>query len=442
MKNNVKVILVVCLLLVLMLLAAGCSQEETPYQLNDAENYTVSVKYDAGNGTFTTNTSVIVDSYNISELKINAEGEAQAALIAPESTARGKNAFTAVNNGYFLAGWYTQRTETGIDAKGNPTYTYGGKWDFENDRLAVDPNGTYTASEPVLTLYAAWVPLFEVRFLDLATGEELGSHSFNPVTSGQILVPQWDQQTGAIEMYDFPEKSGYTYEAAYYDAAGTQAVDTDTLQHPGAVDEATGTVENAVLDVYVDFMEGEWYHIYNAEQFLDNASVKGSYVIHADLDFTDEIWPTSLMYGVYSGTIQGNGHTFSGITIEQTNNSKTNAGLFGSLTETAAIADLHLQNVTFTIKSGTRMAGTSYGLLAGTVSDKAAVTGVTIADSRLQIDSSAYFGTEDYVIGLVCGLGTTDIDESGITAEAVGAAPESIVITVTDGTVTVAPAAN
>ena len=107
-----------------------------------------------------------------------------------------------------------------------------------------------------------------------------------------------------------------------------------------------------------------------------------------------------------------------------------------------AISDLHLQNVTFTIKSGTRMAGTSYGLLAGTVSDKAAVTGVTIADSRLQIDSNAYFGTDDYVIGLVCGLGSTDIDPSGIIAEVVGAAPESIVITVTDGTVTVAPSAN
>ena len=141
-------------------------------------------------------------------------------------------------------------------------------------------------------------------------------------------------------------------------------------------------------------------------------------------------------------TIEGNGHTFSGITLEQTNNSKTSAGLFGSLTETAAITDLHLQNVTFTVKSGTRMAGTSYGLLAGTASDKAVLTGVTIADSCLQIDSSAYFGTEDYVIGLVCGLGHTDIDSSGITCEAVGAAPESIVITVTDGTVTVAPAAN
>ena len=442
MKCNVKAILIACLLVVLMLFAAGCSQTETPYQQNDAENYTVSVKYDANGGTFTTNTAVIVDSYNVSTLKTNAEGDAQVALIAPDSTARGKNAFTAINNGYFLAGWYTQRTENGTDANGNPAYTYSGKWDFENDRLAVDPSGTYTSAEPVLTLYAAWVPLFEVRFLDLATGEDLGSYAFNPITAGDVLLPQWDTETGAIEMHHFPAKSGYTFSAAYYDAAGSQAVDTLALNHPGVVDEATGTAKNAVLDVYVEWMAGEWYHIYNVEQFLDNASVKGSYVIHADLDFTGEIWPTSLMYGNFSGTIQGNGHTFCGIAIEQTNNSKTNAGLFGTLTETATITDLQLQNVTVTIKSGTRMAGTSYGLLAGTVSDKATCTGVTIADSHLQIDSNAYFGTEDYVIGLVCGLGNPGIDASGITCEAVGAAPESIVITVTDDTVTVAPAAN
>lgn len=441
MKFSVKMCLVVCLLLALVLFAAGCGKEQTPYQVNDAENYTVSVKYDAGSGTFTTNTSVIVDSYNVSELKTNAEGKAEVALVAPESTVRGKNAFTAVNNGYFLAGWYAERTENGTDANGNPAYIYGGKWDFETDRLTVDPAGEYTASQPVLTLYAAWVPLFEVRFLDLTSGDALGSYTFNPADGGDLRVPAWNEETGAIEMYEFPGKAGYTYAAAYYDAAGTQAV-ADTLAHPGAVNDQTAVAENPVLEVYVDWTEGEWYHIYNTEQFLDNASVNGSYVLHADLDFTDEIWPTSLMYGTFSGTIQGNGHTLSGIVIEQTNNSKTNAGLFGSLSETASITDLKLENVTVTIKSGTRMAGTSYGLLAGTISQEAVLTGVTIADSCLQIDSSAYFGTDDYVIGLVCGMGDPGIDHSGITCSAVGAAPESIVITVTDGTVTVTPAAN
>lgn len=440
MKNNVKAILIACLLLALTLFAAGCGKVQTPYQQNDADNYTVSVKYDANGGSFTTNTPVIVDSYNLSTMKTNSEGKVELALIEPENAQRGKNAFTAVNNGYFLAGWYAERTENGTDAGGNPVYTYGGKWDFAGDRLEVDPNAVHTSSEPVLTLYAAWVPLFEVKFYALDSGEELGSYSFNPTNGEQLSVPVLDEESGAYEMYHFPERSGYTYEGCYYDEAGTKAVTTEALTHPGTVDLATAQAENPVLNVYVDWMEGEWYHIYNVEQFLDNASVNGSYVLHADLDFTDKNWPSSLMHGTFNGTIEGNGHTLSGITMEQTNNAKTATGLFGGLGETASITDLNLQNVTLTIKKGTRMAGSSFGLLAGTVSESTQLQNVTIADSRLLIDSSAYFGTDDYVIGLVCGMGQTSVDDSGITCEATGDAPESIVITVTDGTVTVAPA--
>lgn len=441
MKNTVKTILIVCLLLTLMLLAVGCGKVQTPYQQNDADDYTVSVKYDAGVGSFTTNTHVIVDAYNVTQMNTNANGKAELALIEPENPGRGKNAFTAVNNGYFLAGWYTERTENGTDENGNPLYTYGGKWDFAQDRLEVDPNGTYTSTEPVLTLYAAWVPLFEVKFYALDSGEELGSYSFNPTTDEALSLPVLDEETGAYEMYKFPTRNGYTYKQAFYDAAGTQKITTEALSHPGTVDTASAQAENPVLDVYVDWTEGEWYHIYNVEQFLDNASVNGSYVLHADLDFTDENWPSALMHGTWNGTIEGNGHTISNITLEQTNNSKTATGLFGGLGQNASITDLQLQNVQLTIKKGTRMAGTSFGLLCGTASESAVLSNVTIADSRLLIDSSAYFGTDDYVIGLVCGMGQTNVDDSGITCAATGDNPESIVITVTDGTVTVTPAA-
>jgi hypothetical protein len=188
--------------------------------------------------------------------------------------------------------------------------------------------------------------------------------------------------------------------------------------------------KDSVLKVYVSWTEGEWYHIYNVEQFLDNASVGGSYVLHADLDFAGEIWPSSLMYGNYTGTIEGNGHTMKNITLEQTNNSKVNAGLFGNLTEAAALKDIAFENVTFTIKAGTRVAGTSYGLLAGTISDEAEISGITVADSRLLIDSGCYFGADDYVIGLLCGMGKADVDTASITCEATGTDPKNVKITV------------
>ncbi len=412
MNRKMKQFLTGCLLLA-VLLFAGCQEQQTPYEINNAEGYNVSVKYDANGGIFTTNTSVIMDTYNLSEVK--TEGStAKIALIAPDNAARGNDAFAPVNNGYFLAGWYTERQESGSG------YTYSGRWNFEEDVLELDATAAYSSQEPVLTLYAAWVPLFQVDFRDMESGEMLGSYTYDPTLEAQLGVPAWDEETGAIEMYKFPVREGFTFENAYYDENGTEPV-SGTLVHTGAVDYASGTAVDNVMTVYTSWMEGEWFHIYNVEQFLDNASVGGSYVIHADLDFAGEIWPTSLMYGNFSGTILGNGHTFSNIEITQTNNSKNNAGLFGRLAETAVISDLSLDNVTFTIQSGTRVAGTSYGLFAGSIADTASVTNVQIANGLLQVDTRCYFGVDDYVIGLLCGMGNADlVDYSGIRCAVVG----------------------
>lgn len=439
--NRITKAILLCLLLgVTVLFAAGCSKEPTPYQVNNADNYTVSVKYDANGGTFTTNTSVIVDSYDLSQVKTDGEGKAQIALIPPESEQRGKNAFTAVNNGYFLAGWYTEM-EAACAADGSTQYIYSGKWDFESDKLSLDPAGSYNAETPVITLYAAWVPLFEIEYYDLTTGELLKEVSYNPAQDGQIELPQWNETTGAIDMKDIPAKEGFTFNALYLDADGKQEITDTAIDHAGTVDYATATVTDATMKLYVDWTEGEWYRIYTAEQFADNASLDGSYEIFADLDFSEEVWPTVMMYGTFTGTIKGNGHTISNVILEQTNNSKTAAGLFGQISETAQISDLTFNKVDFTIKSGTRVAGTAYGLLAGVISEKAQLTGVQITESVLKIDSDCYFATDDYSIGLLCGMGTAPIAIDGIACEAAGNNPENIVVTVTDGTVTVTPAA-
>ena len=395
---NLKSKIMLMVLLLVAALAAGCSQEATPYEINNAEGYSISVKFDANGGYFGTNTTVIVDSYNPQEAP-----SAGIALLPPDDERRGIDAYDAQNPGYFLAGWYAERTET------ENGYTYSRKWNFETDRLTVDQGAGYSADEPVMTLYAVWIPKFTVNFYDRASGQLLDTAQINPDQADEILVPQWDEKTGTIEMYDFPQREGYTFATAYYDAEGKLPVDTPAVNHPGTVNESTGQAENANLDVYLDWTEGEWYRIYNVEQFLDNASVSGNYEILADLDFEGEIWPTSLMHGNFSGVILGNGHTFSNITVVQTNNAKSNTGLFGALTETSQLRDVRFENVSMTIKGGTRVAGSSFGLLAGTISGQAELTNVKIENSFLQIDASAYFGTDDYVIGLVCGMGSVDI---------------------------------
>lgn len=418
------------LLLITVLLFAGCG-EENPYAVNDSENFTVSIRFDANGGSFTTtDTRTITDSYNIADMAVNAEGKVEIPLLNPGDKTR-KDACTAAKDGYFLAGWYAQRTE---NADG--TYTYAQPWDFANDRVQVEQGGTYTSEEPVLTLYAGWVPEFTVEYYDRADGSLIGTYNFSPASGMEIQIPAWDEESGALEMFKFPKRTGYTLESISYDLEGQQIVDTQTITHPAVLDAASATVTDGTLKLYTTWREGEWYRITSAQQFAKNYNPQGCYDILADLDFTDATWPTALMHGNFSGKINGNGHTISNVSLLQTDNSRLHTGLFGNLTEGAVIQDLTFDKVSLTVKGGARVAGASFGLLAGTVSSDAQVTSLAVTDSQLLIDSRCYFAFEDYVIGLLCGTGDVEADASGITCAATGDNPEKVNITVNDSTVT------
>lgn len=429
MKLRIKSILLAVLCLVAVIFITGCKADESPYEINNEENYTVSVKYDANGGIFTTNTAVIVDSYNITDMNKNSDGMVEISLLSPDDSNRGNDAFVAINNGYFLAGWYEQRVEN-KDSEGNISYTYADKWDFTTSTLKVDPNKEYKSEEPVVTLYAAWVPMFKYEFYTAGTDELVGSYSFNPNVEKELSVPAWDEETGAIEMYKFANKSGFTFDKAYYDADATQPIEGETLVHPGYVDVETGLAVDPVLKVYVEWLEGEWYRISTAEQLADNASVKGCYDIVADLDFDGESWPTAFMTGNFVGEIRGNGHTIKNVDFVYNNNSKVNAGLFGNLTEESKISDVIFENVNFTIKASMLKVDTGLGLFAGNISSNAQISNVKILNSKMNIDSGCHFGINNYFIGLVCGVGNPDvIEEAEITCSVVGDNPELLIIT-------------
>ncbi len=434
MKNKIKVLLLVVTAAACMV---ACGGKKTPYQVNDSENYSVSVRYDANGGFFTTDTSIIVDSYNISGNKVNSDGKVSLALRPTDDPTRGNDAFKVTKNGFIFAGWYTERIES-KDAVGNVTYTYKDKWDFAKDLLEVDTNKNHSAEKPVLTLYAAWVPAFTVEFYSLGTNELIGSVNYDPTVTDGLEIPAWDTKTGAMKMKDFPKKSGYTFNGVYFDAEGTNLVEGEKVAHTGKINYENGTATGNVMKLYVDWKEGEWYQIHSAEQFVDNANLNGCYEILADLDFTDEIWPTMFVYGNFNGVINGNGHTFKNIAIEQTNNSKNNAGLFGSLSEKANVNNLTFDTVSFVIKSGTRVIGTNYGLLAGTISSEAEITDIKIVNGAIMIDSSCFFSIDDYSIGLVCGMGDWNVvPDADITCTATGNNPESVKITISGNQVTV-----
>lgn len=428
------------MLLATVFFAAACSSESTPYDDNNAAGYTVSVRYDANGGFFATSTSVIMDSYNISGMSAGSNGMVSLGLLAPEDSRRGSSdTFVATKNGYFLAGWYTARMES-TDSQGNTVYTYSGKWDFSTDVLEVDPNKTYTSSEPVMTLYAAWVPMFEINFVTRGTEEVVGTYTFNPLTTGDIKVPQWDPKTGAMEMYRFSQKKNCTFNGAYYDAAGTQPIE-DVVIHTGVILE-NGTADGYSMNVYVDWLEGNWYHISTAEQLRKNADPAGHYILEADLDFADENWPSIFATGSFSGSIEGNGHTIRNVTFNQTKMDAENTGLFGTLQSGCKIENVTFENVTFTVERGFNRAA-NYGLLAGSIYEGATLTGVQIKGSTLLIDSGARFASDDYAIGLVCGAGKANlVSGAEISVGITGRNPEKYTVSVdADGNTVVVTAA-
>ena len=436
MKNFKRLFL--CLTLVAIgLLTAACGAKETPYEVNNTEHYTVSVKFDANGGYFHTNTTVIMDSYNPSQLPKDEGGNAYIALIPPTDEAR-TDKFNVLRNGYFLVGWYQERTVT-TDENGVEQYTYSGKWDFEKDTVSVDLAGKYSAENPVLTLYAAWLPIFEIEYYSLDSGELLSSVKYNPTEADVITLPVWDKETGTLNLNSVPAREGFTYKAMYLDAERSLPVTTETLQHTAAINYENATAENTTMKLYVDWDKGNWYQIYTAQQLMNNASLDGCYKIMADLDFTDAYWPAVFseqdMTQAFNGQIIGNRHTISNVVLERMNADR--GGLFGTLGAAAKIEGLTFDRVEYILGGYVRMPGSAYGVVCGNADEGVTITDVQVTNSVLKIDTEIMIDTDDYGIGLVCGRGAIPVDFAGVTCEKTGETPDKIVINVTDNTVSV-----
>jgi hypothetical protein len=424
MNKKLKLTLLLLALTVSLVLMSACGAEPSQYEKYDSQGYTVSVKYDANGGSFGTNTSVVCDTYNPSLLDVNESGKAELILLPPDSSVR-NNPSSVKNSGYFLAGWYSVR-EPILDSEGNhldydgnvakdtgktPAYTYSGRWDFEDGRFEIDPDGSYSSASPVLTLYAAWVPEFTFEFHTMA-GELIDTLRVNPLVSSELTLPEW--KGGKMVYNDFPTSAGKTFNAAYLGAADGERINEKTLVHTGVFDPADASYSENVVRIFVDYLDGEWYYVSSADELISNANPSANYVLTDDLDFEGKSWPLS---GTFRGSIHGEGHSIKNITVSQGSISN-NGGIFATVASGATIENLSFENATYRLMKGSRTNGAKFGLLAGTVADGATVTGVTL-DGKILISPDALIPT-DYSIGLVAGLGydKTGIDYSHITVEA------------------------
>ena len=423
--TKIKLTALLAALITVLCILTGCSQWELPYEGLNSEGYTVSVRFDPCGGAFANTENVqVVDVFRLADAKKDASGNYQLKLITPDDSRRGDRAFSISKNGCFFAGWYREcspRTDASgnpLDAYGRPTsesgleqgYTYSGLWNFESDTLSV-PEGNYSSEEPLMTLYAAWIPYFNFEFY-----VQNESGSFDLYESKQLIeldIPAWDLSTGKLNMNSFPEIDGKTFEGAFLDEAMTKPI---TKKLTGDIDYEHGISATEKICVYTKFAEGDWYRISTAEQFVKNSKLGGCYYIEADLDFTGLNWSAALAGGAFTGKIEGGGHKFSNITFIQADNSKTNGGLFGSLASGASLRGVSFENIKYTLGAGSRMQAPHFGLLCGQLSADAALDSVSVSGSEFIISGDIY--PQEYTLGALVGNGDNrGVSLSGISVK-------------------------
>ena len=420
MKKIFKNVFTAALFLIMMLSLCACSDNwEAPYASLVQDGFTVSVRFDANGGMFAgTNDVSIVDVYSPSNSVSCPDGSVGFYLLSPDNPLRAEGTFSISRNGYFLAGWYTQCSPR-VDDNGEPLdeygvlcsisgreqgFTYSGLWDFDTDLLIVDASKSYTAEEPAQILYAAWIPYipYEIYGQDASGQWSL----IDTVRTIDLEVPEWNEKSGKLDLKKIPTVDGMTFDAAYLSADLSQPI-TETIRGTDSyVDYETGTLNVEAVPIFTTWLEGSWYKIYTAQQFYNNSRLDGNYLICADIDFEGAVWSPTLVKGKFTGKIYGNGYTFSNITAAQADSSQIYGGLFGTLESGAVIENLTFENVSLTVEAGSRMQGAAFGLLTGSLSSGAELTGVTV-NGTLFISENCY-PQSDYTIGLLCGSGSTD----------------------------------
>lgn len=415
----------------------------------------ISVTYDGSGGNILGGSNVsIVDMFNPDKYPADADGYVHIKLREPTDPARphagagsggSAGSITVSRQGYSLVGWYQTRNydlkdgkvvdEAGnvltekdgdwylvttndkgeeIEEKAIPAYTYSDPWDFKSDRVDFKKG----EERYDMTLYAAWVKLFEFEYYykptEASDWTKFGTTNFNYIQaqktgddSDVVYVPDWSEETGRMDhshgKYSFPALRDMTFKAAYSDEACMQPVTLENpLRHAGSVDFETAKAVDSVQKVYVEFDEGNYYRISKASQFADIGDATGYYTILNDLDFMCEVsegaltfpkdssrWPATLMTAEFTGRIEGEGGKpvkFKNVGAQYSVGNReagdysnaTLGGLFGRIKEGASIKNVTFENVIFDIQVATSNLASEFGMFAGEIEEKATLENVTI----------------------------------------------------------------
>lgn len=464
------------------LVLGACSGNEDLYQSYRDEGYVYTVIFDSNGGMLASNANTRV-KYLLQESDV----EKGCRIFAPsDRTALGNDFTTCSWDGHFLSGWF-KNSEERKDANGNPVddfgavckevpvteadqngveqpvlddlgepmtqwisengkgpgHLYSDPWDFSKkltkSDFNVDSDGD--GENDTLQLYAGWFTNYQY-LIHWSTPTESGDTiiEFDPTIDTakmEIPVPTWgseeDKNVKMVYPNAFPALSGKTFSALYEDAAKTKKV--DKLTHEGSTEG--GVCKDGLKEYYADYLDGEWFHVYQPEDLSTNMALTGCYEIYADLDFTDTRWSYS---GSFQGEIHGNGHTISNLSATNAGTNDEVGGLFGKILDGALFENVTFENLTFNLQKGSIRSNALFGLLAGEVGENAKFENVHITGTfKIGCEPDAFppFCQQSqykYHVGILSGNGVAESKiEYNVKLEGVG----EIVPTLDDDGITV-----
>lgn len=461
MKKILLLIIAATLIVAAAMTLSSCKNWDNPYEAIDKEGDAISIRYLANGGTFAQEeTAVLYDVYKLSSVK-EVNGKKTVSIIAPEdnrrSLAGGKDNKDFIVHkdpkAYKLAGW----AEVVTDDNGNPVlddngnYQLGKRWDFSKDVISIDPEKSYSSTQPVLTLAAIWSSYYSFEFyMQNALGEWVAIENSTQSNINTLIYPIW--KDGKLNMKDYPTIDGKTFVTAYSDPEMTNEITGDVT--PEVAEDG-----NNVMKIYTTWQEGNWYRITEGNQINSINDLNGNYIIMNDVVVTK--WRSAYTKGTFNGSIlsakaagieNGKDYKISGLSTDSIKADKNNksVGLFASIGANAKIAGITFDNITVNFQgSASDVTERYYGLLAGTIEDGAEFTDVKITNCKLVFKTyygqsffDTYFNVDPEtgallyettnVINLVADGNTTGIQytEADVTVVYEGGAPAEYDITV------------
>jgi len=292
-----------------------------------------------------------------------------------------------VIDGYYIEGWYLAKetSEDGAPVKDeNGFVILGDKWDFKNDRV-----NEHT------TLYANFKKKMGIQFVDRATGEFVTGDSgrMEGIPGNKLYQPSGSSA---------PSKTGYTFLGKYY----TSVEGDKKFDWPYTITEQD-------INVYVDFIKGEWRFVDNEEDFVRAIQANKNIYMRENIDFSKYIENRLWSLAAYTGELNGNGYTISGVKRNLTasrlhdnddkdpQKDKKFGGIFGLLGETAYIHDVKFENieVTFKVNLSFKQVDAYVGLIAGSAESGARMKNVTVSGKLSYLPNENHPITANALIG-------------------------------------------